>query len=272
MGGFGRLAMRKSGDLKANGVGGGPWYVAPALEESGSTSRFLQARDLLGPGIAVLLCAAGLAACGSGERQDKDEPEGEFPVEIVAAEFPNRQRLAQTSELQLGIRNTGEETIPDLAITIFTDPDADGSFSVLSEQADLALPSRPVWILEQGYPKLAGQTASAGAQAVQTNTFSFGELDAGDTREIVWRLTPVQPGTYTVNYQVAAGLQGKATAVTEDGSVPRGEFAVRISDVPPQTRVTDSGKVVPIKKSDLIGQAGSPKQKSELGGGGSESP
>jgi hypothetical protein len=172
----------------------------------------------------------------------------------------------------LGIRNTGEETIPDLAITIFTDPNADGSFSVRSEQADLAVPSRPVWILEHGYPRLAGQTASAGAEAAQTNTFSFGELEPGDGCEIVWRVTPVQPGTYTINYRLAASLHGKATAVTEDGSVPKGQFAVRITDVPPQTRVTDSGKVVPVKKSDLIGQAGSPKQKSELGGSGPESP
>ena len=47
--------------------------------------------------------------------------------------------------------------------------------------------------------------------------------------------------------------------------VPEGEFVAQISDVPPQTRVTDDGKVVPIKKSDVIGQAGSEGQKQELG-------
>jgi hypothetical protein len=228
-----------------------------------------------------------------------DEPEGEFPVEVASAAFPSKQRLAQTSDLTLSVANTGKEEIPDLAITIWTEPEAapgaetdgeettgtetledtgeattteesgpvaQGSFSVISEQPDLAIPSRPVWILEQGYPKLAGQTAPAGAEAAQTDTFSFGSLEPNETRAIVWRLTPVQPGTYTVHYRVAAGLQGKAVAVTGDGSIPEGQFVVVITDVPPQTRVTDSGKVVPIGKGDILGRAGTPEQKSELGG------
>jgi hypothetical protein len=243
-------------------------------------------------GFVVALSTIAVAACG-GERQDADEPEGEFPVEVVNASFASKQRLAQTSDLTLSVANTGDETIPDLAITIWTDaeggetegdsargtetdgtpteeesgPTAAGSFSVISQQPDLAIPSRPVWILEQGYPKLAGQTVSAGAEAAQTDTFSFGALDPNETREIVWRVTPVQPGTYTVHYRIAAGLQGKAVAVTGDGSVPEGEFVVVISDVPPQTRVDDAGNVVPIQKGDIIGQAGTEQQKSELGGG-----
>jgi hypothetical protein len=242
-------------------------------------------------GLLVALCSIGVAACG-GERQDADEPEGEFPVEVVNASFASKQRLAQTSDLTMSVANTGDETIPDLAITIWTDaeaapgvetdgtdttgtetgeeesgPTAAGSFSVISQQPDLAIPSRPVWILEQGYPKLAGQTVSAGAEAAQTDTFSFGALDPNETRGIVWRVTPVQPGTYTVHYRIAAGLQGKAKAVTGDGSVPEGEFVVVISDVPPQTRVDDAGNVVPIQKGDIIGQAGTEQQKSELGAG-----
>jgi hypothetical protein len=244
-------------------------------------------------GFVVALSSIAVAACG-GERQDADEPEGEFPVDVVSASFASKQRLAETSDLTLSVSNTGEEAIPDLAITIWTDPaspdvasggtsgtdtsesgtateesgpTAAGSFSVISQQPDLAIPSRPVWILEEGYPKLAGQTASAGAEAAQTDTFSFGSLDPNDTREIVWRVTPVQPGTYTVHYRIAAGLQGNAVAVTDDGSVPEGEFVVVISDVPPQTRVDDSGKVVPIQKGDIIGQAGTEQQKGELGAG-----
>jgi hypothetical protein len=249
-------------------------------------------------GLLLALCSIGVAACGGGERQDEDEPEGEFPVEVVNASFASKQRLAETSDLTLSVANTGDEEIPDLAITIWTDaeaapgvetdgtdtgttgtetgeesgPTAQGSFSVLSQQPDLAIPSRPVWILEQGFPKLAGETASAGAEAAQTDTFSFGQLDPNESREIVWRLTPVQPGTYTVHYRIAAGLQGNAVAVTDDGSIPEGEFVVVISDVPPQTRVNDAGEVVPIQKGDIIGQAGSEKQKSELGGGTATSP
>jgi hypothetical protein len=255
----------------------------------------LRVRGRLGMGLLLALCSIGIVACGGGERQDADEPEGEFPVEVVSAAFPSKQRLAESSDLTLSIANAGEETIPDLATTIWTDaegpsglessgtgtettgtegtateesgPVAAGSFSVISQQPDLAIPSRPVWILEQGYPKLAGQTVSAGAEAAQTDTFSFGPLEPNETREIVWRVTPVQPGTYTVHYRVAAGLQGKAVAVTGDGSIPEGEFVVVITDVPPQTRVDDSGRVVPIQKGDIIGQAGTERQKSELGQG-----
>lgn len=276
------------------------------MEENGSTSLLLRVRGRLGMGLFLALCSIGVAACG-GERQDADEPEGEFPVDIVNASFASKQRLAQTSDLTLSVANTGEETIPELAITIWTDPEAApgvetdgtetdttgtetsanggegtateesapkaaGSFSVRSQQPDLAIPFRPVWILEEGYPKLAGETASAGAEAAQTDTFSFGPLDQNETREIGWRLTPVQPGTYTVHYRVAAGLQGNAVAVTGDGSVPEGEFVVVISDAPPQTRVDDSGTVVPIQKGDIIGQAGTEEQKSELGGGTATSP
>jgi len=273
-------------------------------------------RARLGIGIVVALCTVGLAACGGGERQDKDEDEGEFAVEIAGAEFAPKQRLAETSDLTLKVRNSGDETIPDLAVTVFTEedtsgdsgasessgdeetttdesstdeetttdeepqPEAQGAFSVLSEQPGLAIPSRPVWILEQGYPQCPsgcpelasgpgnpppGEIAAAGgAEAAQTNTFSFGEIEPGDTAELVWRVTPVQAGTFTVRYRLAAGLQGKAVAVTEDGSAPEGEFVVQITNVPPQTRVDDSGKVVPIKKSDIIGQAGSNEQRAEV--------
>jgi hypothetical protein len=263
------------------------------LEESAWTARPQRVRVRLGIGLIVALSAMGISACGGGQRQDVNEPSGNFPVQIVSADFPSKQNLAQNTNLTLSVANSGDKTIPDLAITIFTTsnastsesgssstgttgtgtattgeelPQSQGSFSVRSPQEGLSIPFRPVWILEEGFPKLTGQTASAGAQAAQTDTYSFGALAPNQTRQMVWNVTPVQAGTYTVHYRVAAGLQGKAKAVTADGSVPEGEFVVRISSAPPQTRVNDSGQVVPIKPSDVIGQAGSQKQKSELKG------
>ena len=261
------------------------------LEERASTAPAVRARKRVGMGLAAVLVAFVVASCG-GERQDANEPEGDFPVQIVSANFPSKQKLAENTNLTLSVENTGDKAIPDLAITIFTSSDAStseptssstgttstgtgttqelptvqGSFSVRSEQEGLAIPFRPVWILEEGFPKLGGQTASAGAEAAQTDTFSFGTLAANQTRAMVWNVTPVQAGTYTVHYRVAAGLQGKAKAVTGDGSVPEGEFVVRISSAPPQTRVNDAGQVVPIKPSDVVGQAGSQQQKSEVNG------
>lgn len=227
------------------------------------------------PALAGVLAAAAtlaLAACGGGESgesafRNADEPEGEFPVRIRTSEFPTRQRLGGSSQLLLGIQNAGEETIPDLTVMIFTDPNADDAFSVRSDEEGLAVPTRPVWVLEYGFPKFVGSDAPAEVVAGRRRVFSFGPVEPGQLREIVWKVTAVQPGTYTLSYRVAAGTGGKAVAVTPDGSEPQGEFVVRITDVPPQTRVNDQGEVVPIRPSDIIGRAGTPRQKGELGHG-----
>jgi hypothetical protein len=86
---------------------------------------------------------------------------------------------------------------------------------------------------------------TAGASAAQTNTFSFGPLPPGESKDIAWKVTPVEAGTYTVHYELAAGLAGKAKAVGEDGSSPvAGEFVVTITDKPPRASVDDAGNVV----------------------------
>ena len=203
------------------------------------------------------LSAVALASCGGGgERQDEDEPEGEFPVAVTNAQFPNRQRLAETTDLKLSVENTGTEQIPDLAVTIFLDDGGgavssgaggQGSFSIRTDQPGLANPNRPVWILENKYPQLVGDEEPLGsspATTAQTNTFAFGAMAPGETKEMVWRLTAVRGGTYTVNYEIAAGLQGNAEAVNADGSAPEGKFVVTISTKPPAATVDDQGNVV----------------------------
>src|SRR5436305_12596413 len=152
------------------------------VEESVATARLLKARRQIGVVLLSALLAAGVTSCGGGQRQDVTEPSGNFPVGITRADFPSKQQLAQNQNLTLEVRNTGNQTIPNLAITIFTTsnastggsqsstattgtgstatasanlPQAQGSFSIRSQQQGLAIPSRPVWILEQGYPKLA---------------------------------------------------------------------------------------------------------------------
>ena len=203
---------------------------------------------------ACVLLGSAAAGCGGSEpRQDENEPEGNFPVTVEQAKFPANQRLADTVDLILEIENSGEETIPDLAITIWTgDEKADGSFNIRSDQADLADPNRPVWILENDYPKILTPSTdlgelddqpTAGAETAATDTYAFGELPAGESLTAVWRVTPVEGGTYTVRYEVAGGLDGNAKAVTSDGGPVEGEFVATISTKPPQARVTDSGQV-----------------------------
>jgi hypothetical protein len=247
------------------------------LGEENATSahpprRLRGARPLLAPVTAFAAIALGVSACGDESRQDEDEPAGKFPVEVTAAKFPTDQRLAETADLQLSVSNVGDETVPDLAVTIFTgDQKSGGPFQVRSDQPGLADPNRPVWILENEFPKCvtdagyklqpdsqtrcvtpdeaAGEDGldkaqPAGAEAAQTDTFSFGALEPDDEIEMVWRLTPVVAGTYTVHYELAAGLNGKAKAVTTDGGPVEGEFVVTISDKPPQASVAGNGDVI----------------------------
>jgi uncharacterized membrane protein YgcG len=213
-----------------------------------------------------------LAACGSGgARQDANEPAGKFPVKIVTSSFPTRQRLAETSLLRLGVQNTGDKAVPALAITISIDKNALHPFSFYDPQPGLAAPDRPVWVLENDYPKLAGQKRSAGAQTANDKTFDFGSLKPGKTVEAVWKVTPVRGGIYTIDYQVDAGLNGKAKAVTSDGSPVTGSFAVKISTTPPQTRVNGNGQVIVVTPGGGGKQSGGSGGKSGGGSSGSGS-
>ena len=104
-----------------------------------------------------------------------------------------------------------------------------------------------MWILENKYPREQGTpppTGLSGGFRAQTNTFAFGPLEPGDDKSIVWRVTPVKSGTYTLRYLVSAGLDGNARAVTADGGEVKGEFVVTITDKVPQATVNDAGQVV----------------------------
>ena len=205
-------------------------------------------------GVLALVAAFGIAACGGGQRQDATEPSGKFPVKVTQASFPTHQRISETTNLVLGIENAGKHRVPDLAITIYTgETKAQQPFDVHLNQPNLANPSRPVWILENGYPKLLGsgvtpananRAPTGGATAAQTDTFQFGPLKPNGSRRMLWRVTPAMNGTYTVHYEVAAGLQGNAKAVTPGGAPVKGEFVVTITSKPPQTCVSGSGQVV----------------------------
>ena len=204
--------------------------------------------------LALAAVAATLAACGGGSSEFADEPSGKFPVTVTKSSFPNRQHISQRTDLVLGLKNPGNKTVPDLAITIWTgETKANGSFNIRLDNPALANPSRPVWILENKYPKLLGngvtldnveKAPSAGAETALTDTYSFGPLKPGKSKVIDWRVTPAQTGTYTVHYVVAAGLGGKAKAVTAAGGPVKGEFVVTIGSKPPQTCVLPNGKVV----------------------------
>jgi hypothetical protein len=185
-------------------------------------------------------CAALLAltlfGCG-GERQDADEPRGDFTLEVTEASFPERQTIAERSKLTIAVRNTDDRALPDVAVTVETEPASRGAAAVAFAQATddprLADANKPVWVLDRG---------PSGAAAASTNTWSLGPLPPGEEKAFEWRLTAVRAGSYRVGYRVSPGLHGKA--VPANGQKTTGSFDVTISDDPVPARVNADGEVV----------------------------
>jgi hypothetical protein len=211
----------------------------------------------IGAGLAFVALAASVAACGGGS-SDANEKAGTYQVKVVNAQFPTAQRLGQTSLLQIGVRNTGKKTVPAVAVTVsIAGKEGQTSslpFGIHDPQPELAQPDRPVWVLAEDFPKLAGSEEPGGATTSGHKTFDLGSLKPGATVEGVWKLSAVKAGHYTVLYGVDAGLNGTAKAKTASGVEPGGSFVVRISQRPPETEVTDSGQIVEIGKQKKAGK------------------
>jgi hypothetical protein len=171
-------------------------------------------RSVRAYGGCAALAALAIAGCGGGERQDAGEAKGTWKVDVLSASFPGRQRLADHSELRIQVKNADSRTLPDLAVTI------DG-FNYRKEATDIGDPDRPIWAVDE---------APANSTTAFTNTWAVGPVGAGQTRTLVWKVSAVRAGTYTVRFKVSAGLQGKAKATLPDGSPPSGSFIARVSD------------------------------------------
>src|SRR5262245_26220007 len=116
--------------------------------------------------VALALAGLALAGCGS-ERQDENEPEGEFAYEVVEASFPARQSTAQHSTMRIAVRNTDDRNLPNRAVTLDTEQpgggDPAGAFATAATDPRLADPSRPVWIVDRG---------PTGGDSAATNTWA----------------------------------------------------------------------------------------------------
>jgi hypothetical protein len=203
-------------------------------------------------GLVALTAAALLGACGGDSSSaEGEEPTGTFKVKVTEASFPSPQRLGQTSLLRLGIRNTGDRTVPGLSVT-FTIAGKRGvnsslPFAVSDPQPELAQPERPVWILAETYPRLHGSGDPGGASSSNRKTFDFGEVESGETVKAVWKLSAVRAGKYTLLYSVDAGPSAEAKAETDGGVTPGGSFTAEVTDRLPDTEVTDNGEIVEVQ-------------------------
>jgi hypothetical protein len=190
-----------------------------------------------------VLCLLAVAGCGGGERQDENEPEGNFPVEVVQAKFPEKQKLAKSSDLVLTVRNAGDKTIPNIAMTV-------NGFDEQKNDPELADATRPVFAVNGVQVKIAGfpeakDASPRGCDTAYVNTWACGPLKPKEKQTFRWSVTAVRAGDFKIDWRVAAGLDGKANAVAAGGSrAPRGQFSGTISNAAPDVRVADDGHTI----------------------------
>ncbi len=207
-----------------------PCYVRAALQARRSQ-------------LAACLCALALGSCGGEERQDANEPEGDFQVRVVDASFPSSQRLARRSTLKITVRNAeARRAVPNIAVTV-------RGFETRLEGADQADPSRPVFVINGepkeigGFPEAKPQ-APAGGETAYNGTWALGRLEPGRRKTFEWNVTAVRAGSFRISYEVAAGLHGKARAVGPGGRPIKGLFIGSVDARAPDARVAEDGRTV----------------------------
>lgn len=209
----------------------------------------------------MALTAAG---CGSGDRQDEDEPKGSFPVEVVSATFPEEQKLAKNSKLEIVVRNAGQKDVPEISVTVEC-PGAPpksqgsggspsgagsqgGSFNYRTAFPGVADPSRPQFVVNT-IPTRAPRNYDRGRldplerSSAYVSTFPLGKLAPNREATFVWDVTAVKAGPYRICWKVNAGLDGKAKAVAQGGPI-QGEFKGEVDDRAPDARIADDGRTV----------------------------
>jgi hypothetical protein len=191
---------------------------------------------------AAVVGLIAVAGCGGGARQDADEPKGNFAVEVVTATFPQKQKLAQSSNLVITVRNAGDHNVPNVAVTV-------RGLSYRTTEQGVANAERPQFVVN-GVPRKIGgfpeakDAAPLGCDTAYVNTWACGPLKPGVEKTFVWRVTAVKAGSYDIAWSVAAGLDGKAKAVTAGGGAPSGRFSGTVSNAAPDVRVAADGKTV----------------------------
>jgi hypothetical protein len=215
--------------------------------------------------VAALAAVIVVSACGAGSRQDASEQTGNFQV-AASAHWVSAQRLSQHTTLVITATNTGTKTIPNAAVTLtdFHNGDQAPAFQRILHMEGLASQARSVWIVDQqpnpppiepcpssvnqatytgsNYSTCSG--GPGGAVTAYSSTWALGALAPGKSAAFIWHVTAVQKGLYFVHWRIAAGLNGKAKAVTSGGLPAAGVLAVTISPAPQQAYVNNNGRVV----------------------------
>lgn len=162
-----------------------------------------------------------LGACGGDDRRDAGTRDRTYSVDVERASFLPRQHLAQRTTLLLSVRNAGEATIPNLAVTVRGFADRSGG----PREADLG---RDLWIVDR---------APVGTTTAFEDTWTAGRLAPGRTAELRWEVTPVVAGTHELSYDLAPAIAGAGQLELESGGAARGSLKVRVDGAPARARV-----------------------------------
>jgi hypothetical protein len=207
----------------------------------------------------VSAAAVFAVGCGSGDRQDADEPKGSFPVQVVSATFPAKQKLAKNSKMEIVVRNAGNKEVPNISVTVECPggpaPKSQGSgadqgdgFNYRTSFPGVADPSRPQFVVNtiptrtpRNYDR--GRLDPLERSSAYVNTFPLGPLAVSREAKFMWDVTAVKSGPYRVCWKVNAGLDGKAKAVAQGGPI-QGEFKGTIADKAPQAKIAADGHTV----------------------------
>ncbi|HEX5146360.1 MAG TPA: hypothetical protein VFV85_05000 [Conexibacter sp.] len=197
-------------------------------------------RTLMLRGVLAATATVALALVGCGGSDSSQEASATYPVALAQTSFPARQQLAEHVALQLGVRNTGSRTIPNVTVTLQTGTGPNGdsveAFGSHLDGVGLASHSRPIWIVDSG----PGDTAFA-------NTWALGSIKPGATRTFTWHVVPVRAGHYRLRYRLTGSTTGRSQLRLEDGDVPHGAFSVDVDGAPATVRVTPDGRIVSVQ-------------------------
>lgn len=198
----------------------------------------------------------------NGGPQTADEPAGDYPVKVVQRSFPSNQSLAQRATMVIVMRNVGDKTIPEAAVTLGKTPQPGGkagekfgsgrigTFERRRVDPDLSDPKRPQFVLNRAPNDYIRQKtrpngslvqsevrSDTGVAPTQLDTYSLGPLRPGKSVRFRWSVTPVEAGPFKIFWRVQAGLDGQAKAVLPGGRIPHGTFRGTISREAPKAGV-----------------------------------
>lgn len=190
------------------GRAAGNWYVA----------RVSALGRIAWSAVAVVV-AAGLGGCGGSDTGQGER--GTVRLEVTSAVFPKVQQLSQQSEMQITVRNPGDEPVKRVVVSVTsTEPGASGSgFSDRSGGAATADPVRPVWILDKG---------PHNAETAESAVWWLGPLAGGDSITFTWKVTAVRAGAFELRWTVGGSLDGSIEGDGPDGKPLTGLFPVTI--------------------------------------------